>query len=146
MAATTQSETLASAGMHADAQQQACEALLERLIDRQPCGIFASLTTIDGRSFAFATKHGEIQGQRVAAVSSSLLALSEAFGREILKGECSYTAIATTHGFIVTVRVPSRLKQHALSFCTDTSENMAIAMRLTFDTAEGLAKILDQAT
>lgn len=122
-----------------------CQAVLATLAQRKPALIFASLSTVDGRSYASAHGRGEFSPQRIAAITSSLLALSESFAKEAAQGRCSYAAVSTDHGSIVIVRVPSKKRQHALSICADLSDNMAMSLRTTLDAAETLAQILDQA-
>lgn len=121
-----------------------CQRVLEKAIHKEPATIFLSLSTLDGRSLAFASVNKAIKGQRVAAITSSLMSLSEAFGREVLRGQCRYSAISTNFGPIVTIRVPAKSRQFALSLCADRTENMAMALRVAMDAAEGLAEIIDQ--
>lgn len=123
------------------AVQKKCQEILEAAMSSNSSVVFAALSTVDGNSFAHASNRQEVVASRIAAMSSSLLALSESLSKESLDGMCSYNAISTNYGSIVTVRVPTPRRLHALSLCTDTSENMAMAMRLSFDTAEKLAKV-----
>lgn len=116
-----------------------CQLVLERQLGGNASCVFASVTTLDGRSVAFITANDSIQHTRIAALSCSVMSLSEAFGREILKSQCSYNVIATHHGSIVTVRIPCETPRFALSVCVDHGENMAMALRMTLDSAKALA-------
>src|SRR5690554_7427455 len=71
------------------------------------------------------------------------MSLSEAFSREILQSQCSHNVIATSHGSIITVRLPCKQHQFALSVCVDRSENLAMALRMTLDAAQALADTID---
>lgn len=121
-----------------------CQSTLEGQLGGNASCVFASVTTLDGRSVAFITANESIRGTRIAAMGCSLMSLSEAFGREVLQSQCSYNVISTSQGSIVTVRVPSEAHQFALSVCVDRSENMAMALRMTLDTASALAQSIDQ--
>lgn len=127
-----------------------CQATLDALLERSAGFRFASLSTVDGRSFAFAANSQEDKSDeqksapRFAAITSSLLALSESFAREALEAKCYYTAVSTDHGSLVTVRAPNRKRTYALSVCADPTENMAMTLRLTIDCAESLARIVDR--
>lgn len=124
------------------AAEKYCQKMLERALNDNPAVIFAALSTVDGNSFAFTSARDDIAASRIAAMTSSLLSLSESLSKEAVKGECVYNAISTDYGSIVTVRVPTSEKLHTLSLCADTSDNMAMVMRLSFDTAEKLAQII----
>lgn len=116
---------------------------LENLLGRAPALRFASLSTTDGRPFATAISHSNVDAHRVAAMTSSLLALSESFSREALRSNCTHSTISTQHGVIVTVRVPSARRMFVLSIGSDSSEMMAMVLRQALDTAEKIAGILD---
>lgn len=124
------------------AKRKKCQIFLENLIGEYSSVVYVSLSTVDGNPFAQASTREEISTDRVAAMTSSLLSLSETLSNETLQGKCSYNAISTNFGSIVTVRVPTAKKLHTLSMCADLSENMAMIMRLAFDTSEKIAKLL----
>lgn len=111
---------------------------------RVPALRFACLSRVDGRAFAHAAARDKMAAASVSAITCSLLALAESFAKEALKAPCSYSAIATERGSIVLVRVPTRHRAFALSIGADESELMAMALRSALDTAESLARVLDQ--
>ncbi len=119
--------------------------VLEALVERTPAIMFASLSTVDGRTVAHASGGREIAPQKVAAITTSLLSLSESFAKEVLRGSCLHTTIAIDHGTVVAVRVPSKARKHALSVCADNGDNLAMTLRWTLDAAAALARVLDQA-
>ena len=123
----------------------ACRGFLDAALPRLPHVCIASLSTTDGRALAFAIGRGAADPQRIGAMASSSLALAESFARETLRSTCNYSLVATAHGVIVTVRVPSTRRLHVLTIAADDSEMLAIALRNAIDLADGLAAILDQA-
>lgn len=123
-----------------------CQQALETLVARTPAIVFASLGTVDGRSFAHADAPGrDANAARAAAIMSSLMGLIESFSRESLDSRALYNSIATAHGSIVLVRVPSKAKLHTLCICADSSEILAMTIRAALDTAEQLAAKIDAA-
>ena len=121
-----------------------CQQVLEALVARTPAIVFASLGTVDGRSFAHADAPGrQANAPRAAAIMSSLMGLVESFGRESLDSTAEYNSIATAHGSIVLVRVPSKAKLHTLCVCADGSEILAMTIRAALDTAKQLATRID---
>ena len=124
-----------------------CQQTLEALIARTPAIVFASLAMVDGRSFAHADAPGRAaNAARAAAIMSSLMGLIESFSRESLDSRALYNSIATAHGSIVLVRVPSKAKLHTLCVCADGSEILAMTIRAALDTAEQLAARIDADT
>ncbi|MGN6153463.1 MAG: hypothetical protein ACTHOH_15880 [Lysobacteraceae bacterium] len=124
-----------------------CQQTLEALITRTPAIVFASLAMVDGRSFAHADAPGRAaNAARAAAIMSSLMGLIESFSRESLDSRALYNSIATAHGSIVLVRVPSKAKLHTLCICADGSEILAMTIRAALDTAGQLAARIDADT
>ena len=124
--------------------RRTCQTALSTLIEHSPAVQFASLATVDGRSFAHANAvTHEADPQRSAALMSSLLGLIESFSRETLKSNTLYNITATEHGSIILVRVPSAGRMHTLCLCTDMSENVAMTLRTSLDTATLLAELID---
>lgn len=122
----------------------ACQNTLADLVSRTPSIVFASLATVDGRSFAHANAAGsDTDAARAAAIMSSLMGLIESFSRESLDSRALYNSIATEHGSIVLVRVPSKAKHHTLCVCADASDILATTIRIALDTASRLAAVID---
>lgn len=130
---------------HAEVLRNECQAFLQDMARRMPWLRMASLSTADGRPYALATRDHAADANRVAAISSSLLALSESFSREVLRSPCGYSLISTSHGVIATVRVPSAKRLHALAVASDDSEMLAMILRNALDASSKLAAILDRA-
>ena len=105
---------------------------------------FVSLCSVDGRSISFMGEQFKGQAQRISAISSSLLGLSEAFTKESGLGGTMHAAVAADVGTVITVRVPSRSRTYVLSVCADSSINMAIALRYALDTSTKVAHVIDR--
>lgn len=114
------------------------------MLGDEPAILSASLSTVDGRSISFFGQPSTGQAQRVGAISSSFMGLSEAFTKETSIGGTLHAAIAGDSGTLITVRVPSNSRVFVLSLCADRSINMAMALRCALDASERIAKVLDQ--
>lgn len=121
-----------------------CQNALAALLERMPAIRFASVATVDGRNYAHANAATQdTNAQRSAAIMSSLMGLIESFGREALNSRALYSSIATEHGNIAMVRVPSKAGMHTLCICADSTENLAMIIRTALDTATLVAAKLD---
>lgn len=121
-----------------------CQSALATLLEHTPAVHFASVATVDGRSYAHANAPArDANPQRSAAIMSSLMGLIESFSKEALNSRALYSSIATEHGSIVMVRIPSQAKAHTLCLCADATENLAMTIRAALDTATLLAAKLD---
>ena len=84
----------------------ACSALLDEFLDG-PCEVKAALlSTADGRLIAVARRI-EFEPSRIAAISGSILALSEACARELKHVTCRNAIVDSEHGLTVVLRVAS---------------------------------------
>lgn len=142
--ASAQSAAATATATATSPTRMACNAALEALLADSPGVVAAVAGTADGRVYAQASQNGhDVQGARVAAVASSLLALSESFSSEALGSQAEYNSIATARGTIVIVRVPTRARAHVLCLWADKSENFAMTLRLALDGAGQLARLID---
>jgi hypothetical protein len=119
-----------------------CQELLDRHCASSTHTLFVCLGAVDGRLLSIAGKPDRAAAQRIAAVSSSLLALGESFAREALKSSADYGVVSARHGSIVTVRIPSESAHYALSLAADKTETVALALRNALDLSHALGKIL----
>jgi len=102
------------------------------------------LASVDGHARASLFKQGhDKQAARIAAITSSVLALSESFSVETLQSKVECNSVITNGGVIITVRVPSADRALALSVWADKSDNFATILRFTRDTAQKLAVLVD---
>ena len=146
MSATTVGASVRPASIAAPAQplQGLCVGLLSSRLRASPGVLAAVIGTTDGRAFAHAEQPGQrVDAPRIAAVASSLLALSESFSKEALASRTHYNSIATPHGAIVIVRVPSRASIHVLCLWADQSESFAMTLRFALDAAAQVAALID---
>jgi predicted regulator of Ras-like GTPase activity (Roadblock/LC7/MglB family) len=121
-----------------------CQARLDAMVKQSSSVSFACLSTVDGRLFAYSSAAPTPEPQHRSAITSSLLALSESFAKESLRSRCAYTVVAAEHGVIVAVRVPSKARSFALSVGADSSDILALTLRMTLDASDALAKIIDR--
>ena len=122
-----------------------CHTFLEEVLAREPSLRFACLSLVDGRvvSHSMRAPGERAAGARVAAMTSSTLALAEAFAQESLGGRCDYATFASDRGNVVVVRVPAKEGIFTLSVGMDQGETLAMALRVALDTARALAERVD---
>lgn len=118
--------------------------LLQQVLAQWPGARYMCLGLVDGRVWAF---HGasELDPARISAMTTSALGLSEAYAREAKLGSLSYSVLSPESGTIVLVRVPCTSRLFVLSCGFDSSETVAMALRVSLDTAQKLAELIDQA-
>lgn len=120
-----------------------CQKKLIDLVTQFTSVRFACVSTADGRVYAFAGPPSETAPQRVAALTSAHLALSESFSKETLRGRCNYATVSTQEGTLVSVRIPSTRGSFIFSLGTDASEIMAMALRIALDAATHLGALIN---
>lgn len=144
MNAPISSTVQSPSGSSQDITVELCTQVLRSRMDGNSGVLGAVMSTLDGRAFAHAFRAGvDIEAPRIAAVASSLLALSESFSKETLSSAAKYNSTVTERGNIITVRVGSRTQQYILCVWTENSENFAMALRFSLDTAKELAMVTD---
>lgn len=121
-----------------------CHTYLEEVLERQTALRFACLSLVDGRVVSHTTRDNGAIGARVAAMTSSTLALAEAFAQESMRGRCDHATFSTDEGAVVVVRVPATERIFTLSVGVDRSETLALALRIALDAAETLASRIDE--
>lgn len=119
------------------------QALASRLAETS--GVLGVVVgTADGRALAHAgASSEEFQPARIAAIASSLLALSESFSRETLGGTTRYSSVATSHGSILMVRVPGKSASQVLCLWADAKQNLGMALNTALGMAARVAGIVD---
>lgn len=121
---------------------EATRADLEALLHRSTALRFACVGTADGRLFAHAARDPGFGGERVAAMTSSMIALGESFAKDALHGRCDYSVISTGVGAIIVVRILHANKGFMLSVGSDRTEVLASTLRSALDAAERISKLL----
>ncbi len=119
----------------------ACHAALDTLVS-QTAGIdSAAVVTGDGFEVASVLRE-DLSVEKLAAMASSLLALSEAVASEMGMQRCQYVIVDTESGSVVTLRIPTRA--HELLLCVLCGDGVSLGSVLyaTRDSARALARRL----
>jgi uncharacterized protein len=125
------------------AQRDVVQTHIEALVRRAGGLRFACVSTADGRLFAYSGEGTPREaGVRIAAMTSSMLALGETFAKEAFRGRCDYTVVSTTMGSIIVIRIPTQRSSYILSVSSDGSEVLASTLRVALDTADRISKIV----
>lgn len=111
----------------------------ELLLQRNPALKFVCLCTADGVLVEHESINQSMQADRIAAMTSSALALSESFSKEALLAGCNYSVIYSDAGSIVMVRVPAKNGAYTLSVGSDSSAVLAATLRTALDTAQRIS-------
>jgi uncharacterized protein len=104
-----------------------------------PSMVFASLITEDGFEVTHAPA-GSFDNDRLASMSSSVQALSDAVARELAMGESDYVVIATKSSHLLQLRVPGQRVILAALF--DDMETLGKALSTARRGVERLAALL----
>ncbi|MEY1660818.1 roadblock/LC7 domain-containing protein [Isoalcanivorax beigongshangi] len=108
---------------------------------RDTDGVYGMLLcTSDGQAQATYIERQE-QGGRLSAMSSSLLALAETIARETRQQQCRYVILDNTDGFVVSLRVDSRL---TLTCLGNQRINLGMLLSTSKMTAERLQQLIHQ--
>jgi predicted regulator of Ras-like GTPase activity (Roadblock/LC7/MglB family) len=129
---------------HAGPAKQRCTEMLDGMLAAEPNLEFLCLGLVDGRVWAFSGNRSDIDAARVSALTTSTLALNEAYAKEVLLGRCKYSVMSLDRGTIIAVRVPCRSQLFALSSGFGSGENVAMSLRTTLDAADKLGRLLDE--
>ena len=118
-----------------------CTATLEQLVSQTPGIETAAIVTGDGFEVASVVRD-DVSVEKLAAMVSSLLALSEAVTAELRMSRCRDVIIDTESGAVVTLRVPSH--GHDLLMCVRCKQTVSLGTVLfaARDCVQGLARRL----
>lgn len=101
---------------------------VDRLVREQPDVLGAVVCTTDGKLFA-ASLRRESLGSRLAAITSSLVALSETAAQELELGGAGQVSVVGAVGQMVAMRVP--MTRDLLVVATYASRHMNLTMLMT---------------
>lgn len=119
---------------------QACTKLLDDFVNG-PAGVDAALlSTADGRLIAVARRI-EFEPTRVAAISGSILALSEACARELKHVACRNAIVDSEHGLTVVLRVTTPSGGWALTTIAARDTSLGLLFTHSKHLAERLAEL-----
>lgn len=122
-----------AAALHAD-----CRDALEGLVS-QTAGIdSAAVVTGDGFEVAAVLRAG-VSADKLAAMVSSLLALSEAVAGELAMGRCRYVIVETESGSVVTLRIPVPERELLMSVLCGNAATLGGVLFAARDCAHALA-------
>mgnify|MGYP003591613949 CR=1 FL=1 len=121
--------------------QAVCHGTLENLVFETSGVESAAIVTGDGFEIASILRNG-ISVEKLAAMVSSLLALSEAVASEMGKDRCQYVIVDTESGALVTLRIPAN--GHDLLMCVLCGDGVSLGSVLyaTRESARALARRL----
>lgn len=121
-----------------------CREELEALV-RENLGVdAAAIVTGDGFEVA-AVLRDHMTGERLAAMSSALLALSEAVVRELDMGGCRNVIIEGKNGTVVTMRVPVPDRELVMSVICSNAASLGAVLFASRRTAANLGTRLPAA-
>ena len=126
--------------MHTDTNdlRATCRDLLEPLV-AQTVGIdSAAVVTSDGFELASVLRAG-VSAEKLAAMVSSLLALSEAVAGELAMGRCRYVIVDTECGSVITLRIPAERHELLMSVLCGNTATLGAVLYAARDCAHALA-------
>ena len=101
--------------------RSACREVVESLVSQTHGVESASVVSGDGFEVASVLRGG-VAGDKLAAMASSLLALSEAVVRELRMPACRNVIIESEQGSVVTMRIPVTHRELLISvLCSDAA-------------------------
>ena len=115
------------------------DAVLAEMSELAPSLVYAALITDDGFEITHAPRGG-VEGSRLASMTSSVQALSDAVARELAMGDSDYVVIAAKGGHLLQLRVAGHGVILAALF--DTMEMLGKALSISRRGAEQLAATL----
>ncbi len=138
--AAKQSFDLAAARriMATPAVQSRCHEVLERALSNNIDIDMMSISSVDGRPFACSQRIG-VQASRVAALSATLMSVSESLAKEVDGDRVDYATLSLRNGVVISKRIPDLTGVFTLSLFSRGTTNLALALRTTIDMASHLA-------
>jgi predicted regulator of Ras-like GTPase activity (Roadblock/LC7/MglB family) len=103
--------------------------------------IGAFLSTADGHSL-LKVEREKSDPQRVAAISSSILALGERFGSELEHQQCKHVLVETEKHLVLVQRVPTPSKRAILATVAESSITTGLFLSTSRRCAENLSRVL----
>ena len=109
---------------------------LAGLLDRCEGAYGAILSTIDGHELT-AVNQRDLPTSRIAAMSSSLVALGETMAREAKQNACKFVIVENSDGYAVTLRITPKL---VLTTFAGKQTNLGMLLSSSRATADAIAK------
>ena len=123
--------------------RQACRQQIETLVQQTLGVVSASVVSGDGFEVASLLRD-DISGDKLAAMASSLLALSEAVVQELRMNSCRNIIIESDRGHVVALRIPA--SEHELLLCVlcNDSASLGAVLFAARSTAQDIGLGLEQ--
>lgn len=123
-------------GLHA-----LCHAVIDTLVAQTHGVESAAIVSGDGFEVASVLREG-ISAEKLAAMASSLLALSEAVVRELRMSACRNVIIESAGGWVITMRVPAFKRELLISVLCSGTATLGSVLFATRDAAQRLGEEL----
>lgn len=115
-----------------------CEGVLNACLDKHTEVDVLSVSSVDGRNFA-CMQRGGLQPGRIAALSATLMSVSESLAKEVGGGSVDHALLSLRQGVVVSRRLADRTGIFTLSLIGRGSINLALALRTAIDVSDRLA-------
>lgn len=119
-----------------------CESSLTQLCANHPEVSLALITTTDAHVVSHRS-HASLDAARIAAMTSSIIAICESLSSELDGGGCQSASISMGEYTYVIAHIPTPQQSLALAIGVTHEFLLARARRLTLDLAERIARSLD---
>ncbi|MGO4700795.1 roadblock/LC7 domain-containing protein [Dyella sp. 2RAB6] len=119
-----------------------CESVLAELCAGNPDIGFAVISTKDARVVSHRA-HAQIDPSRLAAMTSSIIAICESLSQEFDGGSCQSVSLTMSEYTCVIAHIPAAKHPLALAIGMRAQVLLARARRLTLDVAERVAASLN---
>jgi uncharacterized protein len=121
--------------------QALCQGTLETLVTQTPGVDTAAVVTGDGFEVASVLRE-HVSVEKLAAMVSSLLALSEAVTSEMGMQRCQYVIVDTESGALLTLRVPTRSQDLLMCALCGDGVSLGSVLYAVRESARALARRL----
>lgn len=119
-------------------ENEACQARTEQIVNSQTEVQGAVVATEDGHALA-AYSRKALAGERIAAMSSSLVGLGGTMAETVGQGDNEFVIIQNGEGYVATLRIDHR---HLLTVAAGGGINLGMLLTLSRNAAKELAGIL----
>ncbi|KPV40718.1 hypothetical protein AN478_06060 [Thiohalorhabdus denitrificans] len=120
------------------AEHEGYQARLKELLESQTEVTGAVISTEDGHALAGYSRR-ELSGERIAAMSSSLVGLGGTMAHTVGQGENEFVIVQNNDGYVATLRIDNR---HLLTVAAKAGINLGMLLTLSRNTAKDLAAIV----
>ena len=120
------------------ANNESCQARVEQLVGSQTEVNGAVVATEDGHVLAAQSRRG-LPGERIAAMSSSLVGLGGTMAETVAQGTNEFVIVQNSEGYVATLRIDAR---HLLTVAANGGINLGMLLSLSRNAAEELATVL----